>query len=417
MADKGTSTVTYQKKLTCKHPEWFADTKKLYNEVLNFYYHLLEDYLDIAFLSSQNALRELEKLTIMGRSGEKPRIPLPFEKLPLYFRRAAINGAIAMMHSYIEKRKNWESEKKGSSPKPAKEIQTSPVFYKGMYKKFEEDSILLKLFTGKSWCWMKCRLKGRAFPKNGVWLSPSAVTGKYGIMLHVPVKTEVTDARTVKERMEAGDRVCGIAFTNGDAAAVCAVYNADGSEAATRFIRGGKEFAHHSKKLLEKIRQNRKVMGRYFDWTGANKKYWKHLRNLKEYYSHKISREILNFCREYGVKVIIEAKTDGKIPAYMERFFSAGSPYVLSGLIKQKLSYKAWQEGMVITTVRPNYTAGKCTVCRSYIKRDGKSGRGYRCENGHKGNRDLNTARNIGKMGLKKFGRLTEKESMQIQFA
>lgn len=417
MADKGASTVTYQKKLTCRHPEWFSSTRKLYNQVLNFYYNLLEENPDIGLLSSHKALRELEKLTIKGRNREMPPIPLPFERLPLYFRRAAINGAIAMMHSFLEKMKGWELEKKGKEPKAAGFIESAPVFYKGMYKELEENSVFMKLYTGKSWCWVKCRLRGRNLPQNGERLSPCAVIGKYGIRLHIPVKIQVEDTRTVKERIEAGEKICGISFTNSDALAVCAVYQADGSAGPVRFIRGGKEYAHHSKKLLDKINGNRKVMGKHFDWSGANKKHWRHLRNLKNYYSHKVSREILKFCKECNVKVIVVSKMEGKVPAYMERFLHSGSPYILNGLIKQKLSYKAWQEGVTMTTVRPNYTSNKCTICRSYIKKDNKVSRGYQCAQGHKGSRDLNTARNIGKMGLKKFGRPIEKESMQIQFA
>lgn len=421
MAAAGTSTITYQKKLLCRHPEWLAATKALYNEVLNFYYGLLNRYPDISSLSSQPALRELEKLTIRSRNQAEPRVSLPFDKLPVYFRRAAINGAIALMHSYREKHRNWElGQKSGEAePMPAGEISASPVFYKGMYKEFLQDSILLKVYTGKSWCWMKCRLKGRGLPEQESvqWLSPSVVSGKKYPMLHIPVKAPVEDARTVKERMEAGERVLGVAFSNADALAVCAVCEADGRVVGSRFIRGGKAYGHHSKRLMEKIRENRKVMGKKFDWSGANKKYWEHKKRLREYYAHKVSREIVSFCKEYGVKVIAITKTEGEMPVYVKRNLGDGSPYLLHKLIEEKLSYKAWKEGLVITGVRPHYTASKCSICRSYLIKEEKEGREYRCKGGHQGNRSLNTAKNIGKMSLKKFGKELREESMQTPSA
>lgn len=421
MAVVGTCTTTYKKKLLCRHPEWLAATKTLFNEVLNFYYGLLNRYPDFALLSSQPALRELEKLTIRGRDRAEPAHPLPFDRLPVYFRRAAINGAIALMHSYLEKHKNWEMGQKPykTEPMPAGEISASPVFYKGMYKEFLQDSILLKVYTGTSWCWIKCRLKGRILPEQEIsqWLSPAVILGKKYPMLHVPVKTLVADARSGKERMDARERVMGIAFSNEDALAVCAVYEADGRYVGSRFIRGGKAYRHHSKRLMERIRENRKVMGKKFDWSGANKKHWEHQKRLREYYAHKVSREIVSYCKETGVKVIAVTKTENDMPLYVKKKLGDGSPYLLRKLIMEKLSYKVWKEGLVITGVRPHYTAGKCSICRSYLEKEERDGREFRCKEGHRGNRDLNTAKNIGKMSLKKFGKKLIEESMQTPSA
>lgn len=419
MAAIGTCTVTYQKKILCRHMEWLDATKILYNQVLNYYYGLLKKYPEISLLSSQHAMRELEKLTIMGRDKLQPIEELPFKKIPLYFRRAAINASVAMMHSYQEKHKNWVMEEapKGNEPMTAEIICASPVFYKGMYKELEENSIILKVYTGKTWCWMKCKLKGRKLPANARLLSPSVVTGKKNAMLHVPVKREVKDARTVKERMEENERICGVTFSNADTMAVCAVYDADGREISNRFIRGGNVYSHHSKRLVDKIKQNRKTMGKHFDWSGANKKYWKHRRNLREYYAHKVSREIVDFCFKNNVKVIAVTKSESVMPAYIQSRLGESSPYLLQKLIMEKLFYKAWQEGIVITGVRPHYTSAKCNICRTYLIKQEKDGAEYRCKGGHRGNRNLNTARNIAKMCLKKFGKHGKEESMQISFA
>lgn len=418
MALAGTCTTTYKKKLLCRHPEWLEYSKILYNQVLNFYYGLLKAYPEIAVLSSQKALRELERLTIPGREKNLPKEPLPFDKVPLYFRRAAINAAVGMMHSYLEKHKNWElNEKKDGEPMPAAEICASPVFYKGMYKEFSEDCILLKVYTGKVWCWIKCRLKGRKLPDEGERLSPCIVIGKKFSMLHIPIKQQVEDRRSAKERVEAGEKICAVTFSNRDAHVVCVVCHADGSAAATRFIRGGREYAHHSKRLIEKIKRDRKVMGKSFDWTGASRRDWLHLKRLKEHYAHRASRKILDFCKAHGVKVIAFTISEEKMPRYIQKNLPGYSPYLLGGRIKEQLFYKALREGILVTGVRAHYTANKCSLCRSYLIKENKPGSMYRCKAGHTGNRDLNTAKNIAVMCLKKYGKLMEKQSMQIQFA
>ena len=54
------------------------------------------------------ALRTLEKLTIPGRDRQPVQYPLPWQKVPLYFRRAAINSAIAAASSYLSREKQKE---------------------------------------------------------------------------------------------------------------------------------------------------------------------------------------------------------------------------------------------------------------------------------------------------------------------
>ena len=88
----GYSTTTYRMKLYAKRMDWLKETKILYNKVQGFYHNLLLAYQELLSLSNQKALRELEKWTIGSRTGNIPLYPLPFGPIPLYFRRAAING-------------------------------------------------------------------------------------------------------------------------------------------------------------------------------------------------------------------------------------------------------------------------------------------------------------------------------------
>jgi len=191
----GYAITTYKIQLNYKHLDWFKKTQSLFDAVLAFYYELLEKQPEALSLTNQNLLRHLELQTIKQRDGTPPETPLPFERIPLYFRRAAINAAISMYRSYTSKLRDWEtsmengklkmenerseslcdsdsnqigdadlhhnlplstfnlppeSAKKGRPSRP-KNLHMSMLYYKGMYKDFADGSVLLKLYTGKTW--------------------------------------------------------------------------------------------------------------------------------------------------------------------------------------------------------------------------------------------------------------------------
>ena len=113
MAEKvGSSTVTYRLKLRCRHIDWIQETENLYNKVLEFYYKILTEHLEFLELGNMELLRQLEQMTIIGRDKQPVMMPLPFQKVPLYFRRSAINAAISHARSYVGLLQNWEQKKK-----------------------------------------------------------------------------------------------------------------------------------------------------------------------------------------------------------------------------------------------------------------------------------------------------------------
>ena len=73
-----------------RHTEWFHQTQALYNEVLLFYYQLYLETFPDEQPGTQEALRIMEKLTIVGRDKQPVPNPLPWKKVPLYFRRAQL---------------------------------------------------------------------------------------------------------------------------------------------------------------------------------------------------------------------------------------------------------------------------------------------------------------------------------------
>lgn len=147
----GYSITTRRLRLCCGHPEWLRKTQDFYNEIESFYYDLLLAHEELGELGSQKTLRALEVLTIMGRDKQVPQNPLPWEKVPLYFRRAAINSAIAAAKSHISRQKSIPGRK-------AEKLHSAVTYYKGMYRDFSHKEITLKVWTGEQWKWMRCRL-------------------------------------------------------------------------------------------------------------------------------------------------------------------------------------------------------------------------------------------------------------------
>jgi len=154
---KGYSIITYRLRFYDKNLNWLWETKvlyNLYNKVVKHFDNLLKDFPEMLTLNNHYLMRELEIMTIgtkeMKKAGQEAPYPLlNFPIIPLYFRRAAIS----IMKSYqMQKEKAIiQLNKKKESfilPVGAEIFSASPVYYKGMYKEWKENSIMLKVYSG-----------------------------------------------------------------------------------------------------------------------------------------------------------------------------------------------------------------------------------------------------------------------------
>ncbi|VYU75251.1 putative transposase [Eubacterium limosum] len=415
----GYAITTYKIQLNYKHLDWFKHTQSLFDDVLAFYYELLKKQPEALELSNQNLLRHLELQTIKQRDGSVPETPLPFEKIPLYFRRAAINASISMYRSYVSKFKGWQEGKiKSGKPSPPKRLHMSMLYYKGMYKNFDEKSILLKLYTGKAWAWVKHRYTGRPFPRNAEIMSPTIVTKKKKVMLHVPIKEIVEDSRTAKERVQQNEKFVAVALTGSDSLAVCTTIEADGRATAPYFIKGGKELAHRRKLLLgytKRGKSNQNIpLKEVEDKVGKeNAKYYEKITRVTDHYAHKVSKEIVDYALKQGAKLIV-------LPEHKESFDLAKKPYLgkspydfIGRRIARYVQYKAWQKGLVAMTSKPYYVSTRCYHCGTPIAKHNTEyqnpssnfygGKNFVCKEGHRGSTALNSARNLGKGFYEQF--------------
>ena len=378
--------------LRCNHKDWLDKTETLYNEILQFYYQLYLEQQAQLNGNSQQIMRSLEQLTIVGRDKKEVPYPLPWEKVPLYFRRAAINAAIAAGKSYLARDKQW---------KQTESFTSAVTFYKGMYKELHENSVELKVWDGKMWQWLHCRLSGNTFGSQAECLSPSVFLKKKQAELHVPVREEVSDGRKAKERIAAGEKIAAVQFTNRDRLAVVCVLDGEGKQKAVRFFKGGAEYVHLCRKVLEALERSQRSTG---NETGgkSNQRYWMKLKHLNEYYSHKFSREIINYCLEQQVSVVVLPLYSEEYSKYVMKASGNWSALHLSGQIREKLKYKAWKSGVVVLETDAAGISSKCAVCGKKIR---KKDAEFVCPDGHEGNRYLNSAVNLGRKCLMSFGK------------
>lgn len=368
----------------------FEMTQELYNQVLLFYYRLFLTHEDIQCLGNQQACRELERLTIIGRDKQPVPHPLPWEKVPLYFRRAAVNAAISAGRSFLSRKDQEE---------PAKEFHKSVTFYKGMYENLTEHEVVLKLWNGEKWQWITCELRGNHFPEDCEKMSPAVVLAEKNIFLNVPIRSIVPDGRKARERMADGVRICSVQFTGTDVIAVCAILSEQGEMIASRYLKGGKAYEHKCAQLLERIVKSQNSTGNQKE-NQPNKRYWMKLKNVSEHFSNSISRQIINICIEEGAGVITFAKYEEEYTRKVMLGAGEWSALRLSFRIKEQLKYKAWNQGILILEVDSRDTAGICNRCGAAIQKEKER---YVCENGHQGNRYLNSAINLGKKCIQSF--------------
>ena len=256
-----------------RHTEWFHQTQDLYNEILLFYYQLYLEIFTDEQPGTQEALRILEKLTIVGRDKQPVPNPLPWKKVPLYFRRATINTATAVAKSYLAREEQEQ---------PTEAFTESVTFYKGMYRDFQQNTISLKLWDGEEWQWSRLRLRGNTVPEEGQMMSPALVLKKDHAELHIPWKIPVADGRGARERITAENKICSTIFTGQDAYTVCCILDSSGKRESSFYIKGGREYANASRQIYDRIKRSEDVQGGGGN-AKVNYRYWKKLKNLHEH--------------------------------------------------------------------------------------------------------------------------------------
>ena len=124
------------------------------------------------------------------------------------------------------------------------------------------------------------------------------------------------------------------------------------------------------------------------------------LKNLNDFYSHCISRQVINYTVNQGAKVIVLPEFEKVYSRILMTKAGNYSPIHLSTAIREKIKYKAWQEGIVVLELQQHKNSSVCAACGAPLHRTGQE---FICENGHQGNYYLNASWNLGLKCIRGF--------------
>lgn len=405
---------------------WYAETKALYNRIVAFYFELYQAHPGLLDLDPQAALTQAEKLTHRTKNNPVPLWPLvdaiPAD-IPAMLRRAAINAARGAFQSFYSNYRRWQKQKekfeaKGKQfhhrpPVPPRLFNFNVPFYAGMFKERTETSLMVRLYSGTSWQWVKLGLAKRVEAIGAEWTaaSPVIVQRNGRFRLHTPLEKKFKKPAKAIEQVEANPqlRLCSVDLNIGDAQAVCTILQADGTEGATLFIRGGNSLHARRKRLLGQVAIKRSKSGILTEGEQDNKRLWAKIRAIEDNEAHRVSRRVVDFAREHGATILVFEHL-GKLKPVKGRYSRRSNEkraYWLKGRIVKYARYKAWADGLLTCQVSPAFTSQDCSGCgHRPVARyaEGEAPLEYRpggplflCANCLKrGNADWNASVNIG---------------------
>src|SRR5260370_2971756 len=173
---KATTTIRQVLNYQPEHAAWIAANQVLFNQVAAFYFDVIAAHEKLLDLSNKEALTALEKLTHTTQSNPTPIMPLEdiLEDIPAMFRRAAINAAMGSARSFYSHLNKWRKRKEKAEarekkfhehpPVPPRTWNKSAMLCAGMWKEREASSIVVKVWTGACWSWIRVHITGRELP-------------------------------------------------------------------------------------------------------------------------------------------------------------------------------------------------------------------------------------------------------------
>jgi putative transposase len=420
---KATTTIRQVLNSAPSHAAWFAATQTLFNKVAAFYFEVIQAHEGILDLPNKEALTALEKLTHTTKKNPNPVMPLceVAADIPAMFRRAAIHAALGSARAFYTHLSKWRREQEKATAKGAKFNKRPPVpprtwnkstvLYAGQWKEREASHILLKVWTGTVWSWLKVRLTGRQIPAGVELGSPSLVRRGGTWWLHTPVEKQFETPPKIEKQITTNKdtKICAVDLNLDKHIAVCTVQTVEGTILATRFISGGREISGLRKHELGRIARNRSRTGIIAKDEQDNADLWRHIRHADENLSHQVSARIVQFAKEQGASILVFEHL-GKLKPEKGNYSKRGNSkraFWMKGRIFQYSKYKAWNEGIITSRVNPRNTSRECARCGAEVARYcfGQAAEGYtpgaplvlcpKC--GMKGHADRNASLVIGK--------------------
>jgi transposase len=252
-----------------------------------------------------------------------------------------------------------------------------------MWKDRTTSSLVIKVWTGTCWSWLKVRITGRELPEGTKMGSPSLVQHGNRWWLHTPVEKQFSSPPKIEQQVTRNPqtKLCAVDLNLGEQLAVCTIQTVEGTILATRFIGGSNEIAGFRKRQLGRIARNRSKTGIIAEGEQDNVARWGKLRHRDELFAHLVSRRIVQFARVQGASILVFEHL-GKLKLEKGKYSHRGNTkraFWMKGRIFKYAKYKAWQAGIITSRVNPWNTSRECARCHGLVARykAGQSAEGY----------------------------------------
>src|SRR5260370_31445729 len=426
---KATTTIRQVLNHQAEHAAWFAANAALFNRVASFYFDVIATHEKILDLGNQDALTALEKLTHTTQSNPTPVMPLSQiqEDIPAMFRRAAIHAALGSARSFSSNLSKWRSRREKAQAKGKKFTERPPVpprswnkaatLYAGQWKERASSSIMIKVWTGSVWSWIKVRITGREIPDDARMGSPSLIRRGNGWWLHTPIEKQLKSPAKIEKQITTNEqtKICSVDLNINEHLAVCTVRTVEGSILATTFISGGRRVNGLRKKQLGRIARNRRKTGIIAEGEQDNADLWRKIRNTDAQVARLVSARIVQLASQHEATILVFEHLGNLKPAkgkYSRRGNSKRA-FWMKGRIFKYAKYKAYNAGILTSRVSPRNTSRECARCHGLVARyaEGQPAEGYTygaplvaCAHcGMKGNSDRNASLVIGQRLVERY--------------
>ncbi len=430
---KVTKTLRQQIKPRPHLATWYKETKTLFNAVVAFYFDVYQ--ANPALVDGDDWLKQAEKQTHATKDNPNPSSPLTAvidADIPAMLRRSAISTARGAYQSFASNLERWQKEKllfelkpskKGKKrtynkrpPVPPRVFNFNPSFYSGMSKDRAERAVMVKLWSGSAWQWIKLGLESN--PCIGwEYGSPVIVVKRGHLWLHTPIQRKIQKPEKLAEQVKQNrlERLCSVDLNLDGPAAVCVILSNDGTPVATKFIRRTKGLDDRRKCLLGTIATKRQQTGIIAENEQDNARRWRKIRDLDDNEAHRISRRIVGFAKANNASVIVFEHLSNLKPAKGKYSVKSNTKraYWLKGKIIEATKYKAWHESVIVSRVSAKDTSRLCPGCHAEVSRynAGEAPVGYQigaslvlCPSCLvRGNADRSAAINIGHKFLNRY--------------
>ena len=426
---KATKTIRQSLGYKPAHAAWFAATQDLFNQVAAFYFEVIAAHEKVLDCSNKEALTVLETLTHATHKHPTPIMPLEAigEDIPAMFRRAAIHAALGSARSFYSLLRKWKKRKEKAQANGKQFTERPPVpphswnkpttLYAGQWKERTRSSIVLKVWTGTCWSWLKVRLTGRELPADVEMGSPALIWRGNHWWLHTPLEKQFASPGTIEKQVttHAHTKLCAVDLNMNEHLAVCTIQTVEGTILATKFIGGGRRIAGFRKQQLGRIARNRGKTGKIAEGEQDNADLWRKIHNVDESISHLVSARIVQFAKRHGATILVFEHL-GNLKPEKGKYSRRGNSkraFWMKGRIFTYAKYKAYHEGILTTRINPRKTSRECARCHSLVARYEASqpAEGYTsgaplvlCQAcGMQGNADRNASHVIGQRLLARY--------------